>query len=80
MVKRRVILTFNPETITEPIIYNLAQQFNIVTNIRQADLAEDKGWINVELDGRNADIENGIAWVISRGVRVEMINGNIART
>ncbi len=43
MAKRRVILSFTPETIAEPIIYSLAQQFNIVTNIRQADLTEDRG-------------------------------------
>ena len=74
MVKRRVMLNFSPETITEPIIYNLGQQFNIRTNIRQADLAEDRGWITLELDGEEADIEAGIAWVISKGVRVDPIN------
>ena len=71
MTKRRVMLTFSPETITEPIIYNLGQQFKIVTNIRQADLAEDRGWIALELDGEDHDIEAGIAWVISKGVRVD---------
>jgi len=71
MAKRRVMLTFSPETITEPIIYNLGQQFRIVTNIRQADLSGDKGWIVLELDGEDQDIEAGIAWVISRGVRVD---------
>ena len=76
MAKRRVTLTFSPETITEPIIYNLGQQFKVVTNIRQADLAEDRGWITLELDGEDQDIEAGIAWVISKGVRVEPISGD----
>jgi len=71
MAKRRVMLTYTPETITEPIIYNLGQQFKIVTNIRQADLAGDRGWIILELDGEEQNIEAGIAWVISRGVRVD---------
>ena len=76
MAKRRVILTFPPETITEPIIYNLGQQFKIVTNIRQADLTEDRGWIVLELDGEDQDIEAGIAWAISRGVRVDPVSGD----
>ena len=76
MAKRRVMLTFSSETITEPIIYNLGQQFNIVTNIRQADLAEDRGWIVLELDGKDKDIEAGIAWVISKGVRVDPVSGD----
>ena len=71
MAKRRVILSFTPETIAEPIIYTISQQFNLVTNIRQADLAEDRGWIVVEFDGDEADIEAGLAWAISKGVRVD---------
>jgi len=71
MAKRRVMLSFTPETITEPIIYTISQQFNLVTNIRQADLAEDRGWIVVEFDGDEEDIEAGLAWAISKGVRVD---------
>ena len=76
MAKRQVILTFSPETITEPIIYNLGQQFRVVTNIRQANLTEDRGWIVLEVDGEDQDIEAGIAWVISRGVRVDPASGD----
>ncbi len=74
MAKRRVILTYTPETITEPIIYNLGQQFKIVTNIRQADVAGDRGRIVLELDGEEQNIEAGIAWVISKGVRVDPVS------
>jgi len=74
MAKRRVMLTLPPESSSEPIIYNLGQQFNIVTNIRQAELAEDRGWIILELDGEEKDIEAGITWAISMGVRVEPVN------
>ena len=78
MAKRRVLLTFAAETIVEPIIYNLAQQFNLVTNIRQADLTEDRGWIAVELNGKEKDIEAGIAWATSKGVRVDPAGDNTA--
>lgn len=74
MAKRRVILTFPPEASCEPIIYNLGQQFNIVTNIRQAELTGDRGWIELELDGEDKDIEAGISWATSKGVRVDPVN------
>jgi len=74
MAKRQVMFTLSPESSSEPIIYNLGQQFNIVTNIRQAELAEDRGWIVLELDGEEKDIEAGITWAISMGVRVEPVN------
>ena len=71
MAKRRVMLSFTPETITEPLIYTISQQFNLVTNIRQADLAENRGWVIVEFDGDEADIDAGLAWAISKGVRID---------
>ena len=73
MTKRQVTLTFASESISEPIIYTLGQQFNIVTNIRQAELVEDRGWIVLELDGEDKDIEAGITWAISMGVRVDPV-------
>ena len=78
MVKRRVMFTFTSELITEPIIYNLAQQFRLVTNIRRADLTTDRGYIVLELDGKDEDIEAGIAWATSRGVRVEPAEDEVA--
>ena len=77
MAKRRVIFTFTPETSSEPIIHNLGQQFNIVTNIGRAQTTEDRGWVELELDGEDPNIEAGIAWVTSRGVRVDLISDEI---
>jgi len=74
MAKRRVMFTFPEELIREPVIYNLGQQFNIVTNILRADVTEDRGWVVLELDGEDEDIEAGITWAISKGVRVEPIS------
>ena len=77
MVKRQVMFTFSEEIIKEPIIYNLGQQFKLVTNIRRADISEDKGWVVLDLEGEEEDIEQGIAWVTSRGVRVDPVVGDI---
>jgi hypothetical protein len=74
MAKRRVMLTYSPEISSEPIIYTISQKFNLTTNIHRADATEDRGWIELELKGEEKDIEAGIAWAISRGVRVDPIN------
>jgi len=77
MAKRRVMFTFSSEVMTEPIIYNLGQQFKLITNIRRANLAEDRGYIILELDGKEEDIEAGIAWATSKGVRVAPTNDEV---
>jgi hypothetical protein len=68
------MFTFTSELIAEPIIYNLGQQFKLVTIISRADLIEDRGYIVLELDGKEEDIEAGITWVTSKGVRVNPAN------
>ncbi len=78
MVKRQVMFTFPQEHVREPIIYNLGQQFQIVTNIRRADVTEDRGWVVLELEGDPDEIERGIAWVTARGVRVDPVMGDIS--
>ncbi len=77
MVKRQVMFTFPQELIREPIIYTLSYQFKIVTNIRRADISGDKGWVVLELEGEEREIEQGIAWVTSKGVRVDPVIGDI---
>ena len=74
MSKQRFMFTFSEEQIQEPIIYNLGQQFALITNIRRADVSKDEGWVLLELEGSDNDIEQGIAWVTSKGVRVDPVD------
>ncbi len=77
MVKRQVMFTFPQEHIREPIIYNLSQEFRVTTNIRRADVSEDKGWVILELEGEDGEIEEAVNWMIGKGVRVDPIVGDI---
>ncbi len=78
MAKRRVMLTFPTELLVEPVTYNLGQQFNLVTNIRRGEVTEDRGWLVLELEGKDEDIEDGITWAISKGVRVDPVSDEMA--
>jgi hypothetical protein len=77
MAKKQVMFTFPEELVREPIIYTLSHQFKIVTNIRRADVTENRGWVVLELEGDEEEIELGISWVISKGVRVDPVIGDI---
>ena len=50
MGTQRVKFTFMTQMVKEPIIYQLGQNFNLVTIIRRADVREDMGWVVLELD------------------------------
>lgn len=77
MAKQRVMLTFPSELVKKPIIYDLGQQFKVVTNIRRADVSENKGWVVLELEGKETDMERGIAWMIGKGIRVDPVVGDV---
>jgi ABC-type methionine transport system ATPase subunit len=77
MAKRQVMFTFPRKLIKEPIIYQLSHKFEVVTNIRRADVSEDRGWVVLELEGEDKEIDAGIAWVKEKGVRVDPIVGDI---
>ena len=77
MSKQRVKFTFPPDLVTQAIIYQLGHKYQIVTNIRRADVQEETGWVVLELDGEDSEINRGLAWVSSTGVRVDPISGDV---
>ena len=77
MAKQRVKFTFPQELITLPIIYELGKQYNIVTNVRRADVTEDRGWVLLEMDGPIEEIERALEWEAAKGVRVDPVQGDI---
>ncbi len=77
MAKRRVRFTFPQSLITEPLIYNLGRKFEIVTNIRRADVRDNMGWVLLELEGDEDEIARGLEWMRGSGVRVDPITGDL---
>jgi ABC-type methionine transport system ATPase subunit len=75
--RQRVKFNFPTDKVKEPIIYLLGRQFDIVTNIRRADVREDMGWVVLELDGDDSEIERGLEWVVNTGVRVDPVAGDV---
>ena len=77
MANRRVKFTFPRDLITQSIIYELGHKFEVVTNIRRADVREDMGWVVLELEGEESEIDRGLDWVRDAGVRVDPVVGDM---
>jgi len=80
MAKRRAKFTFPTDLITRPVIFDLGRNFQLVTNIRRADVREDVGWVILELEGEEGEIERGLDWVTSVGVRVDSVSGDVVES
>lgn len=71
MAKQHVRFTFEPNLIQEPLIYQLGREFEVVTNIRMADVDEFVGWVVLELEGETEEIARSLDWARAKGVRVD---------
>ena len=77
MASKRVRLTFPPELITLPIVWELGHQFQLITNIRMADVDEKVGWVVLQLEGDAGEIQRGLDWAEAKGVRVDPVEGDV---
>jgi len=77
MARRRVRLIFGKDLVTEPVIYHLGKKYEVVTNIRRADVTGDQGWVVLELTGEPEELDRGVGYLESRGVRVEPVEGDV---
>ena len=76
-ISQRVKFTFQIEDVKDPIIYNLGKNFDLITNIRRADINDEVGWVILEVQGEENSVTNGLEWITSLGVRVDPIGGDI---
>ncbi|MBI3635505.1 MAG: NIL domain-containing protein [Candidatus Rokubacteria bacterium] len=78
MPRLRVRLTFPSNLIQEPIVYRLVKDYDIVINIRRADVKADHGWIALELEADDEDrLQRGVAWLKEKGVQVDPIEHDV---
>ena len=77
MTKRRVHLTFPEDLVQEPVIYNMATTYKVVTNIRRANVEDTFGWVILELDGPDTAIDEALKYAEGQGVQVSTIAGDV---
>lgn len=57
-------------------MYELGIKFNVVTNIRRAEITDSGGWVILELDAEKEEIKKSIKWAEDEGVIVTLIEGD----
>jgi L-aspartate semialdehyde sulfurtransferase ferredoxin len=74
---QRYCLTFSPESAQRPLIWEMSKKFNLVFNVRNANVTEQMGLIALELTGERKAIEAAVKWLRRRRVEVNTINLDI---
>jgi ABC-type methionine transport system ATPase subunit len=70
----RVKLTFPPDLVREPIMAELVRRFDVVPNIRRADVRDEVGWIVCEMSGSQEALGEALEWLEDIGVEVDRLD------
>jgi ABC-type methionine transport system ATPase subunit len=77
MARMRARLTFPARLVQEPILYRLVKDFDILINIRRADVKADYGWVMLEMEAQDATLERGVKWLKEQGVQVDPLERDV---
>ena len=77
MAKELVHLIFPQNQIKEPVIYMVSRKFDIIPNIRRANVTETVGEVILELSGEEENLRKAKEYMESMGVKVEPLLGDI---
>jgi len=77
-LKQRVYLTFSKQAVRDPLIWKLGHEFDVITNIRTAEVKEDMGLVGLEIEGAQDTVEQALVWLEAQeGVHVDPIEQNV---
>lgn len=74
IVERKVRLTYPEHLLDQPFIYRLIRQFDLLTNILEAQVSGEKGWLVVVVRGECEQVQQGLSWIAEQGVEVETLS------
>ena len=69
----RVKLTFPEHLIRQPVIARLIREFDVMPNIRRANVEESLGWMVLEIGGEDDTVDRALEWLSDQGVEVDLL-------
>ncbi len=73
MIERTVRLTYPKTLLNQPLIHGLIRQFNLYTNITEAQVTKEGGYLIVIVRGSERAVQQGLDWMEAQGVVVEIL-------
>ena len=68
--KKNIHFEFNQNLVKEPLLYQINRSFDVVVNIRGASVSDEGGFIALELEGTEAELERVLEYLRGQGVKL----------
>lgn len=69
-ISRRYHLDYPLNLLHVPVINQLIRRFNLTVNILRAQVNEQVGWLDVQINGSQEALEQATAWLLEQGIQV----------
>jgi ABC-type methionine transport system ATPase subunit len=73
----RLFVSFPEELADRPMIYEVVKRFDVVPNIRRANVEQHSGWVILELTGEQEELDRSIAYLEEVGCTVNTMEGDV---
>lgn len=73
----RLFVSFPEVLVDKPMIYEMVKRFDVVPNIRRANVEAHSGWVILELSGPHDACDAAIAYLEEVGCTVNRMEGDV---
>ena len=73
----RLFVSFPESLVDRPMIYEVVKRFDVVPNIRRANVEQHSGWVILELTGAQDQLDASIAYLEEVGCTVNTMEGDV---
>jgi L-aspartate semialdehyde sulfurtransferase ferredoxin len=74
IIEKTVRLSYPGHLLDRPLIHGLIRQFDLLTNILEAQVSVEGGYLIATVRGEQAGVEQGLTWIESQGVDVQLLS------
>ena len=73
----RLFVSFPEELVDRPMLYEVIKEFDVVPNVRRANVEAHSGWVILELAGPPDARDHAVAYLEGLGCTVNRMEGDI---
>ena len=69
-IKKNIHFEFDQKLVREPLLYKINRSFDVIVNIRGASVTDQGGFMSLELEGEQSEIQRVLEYLRSQGVKL----------
>ena len=69
-IKKNIHFEFEQEMVREPLLYRVNRSFDVIVNIRGASVTDEGGFMALELEGEQEEVERVIEFLKGQSIKL----------